>query len=61
MKAYEVKPGVEFVNGQRVTSKTLRLSEAEARFDLDHGRIRPLRSKGKKPDPKPLPEPATDG
>ncbi len=36
---YFVKPGVAWVNGRRVTGDKVRLTDAEARFDLDHGRI----------------------
>lgn len=37
---YEVLPGVEFVNGTPVPSqREVRLTEAEARFDVQMGRI----------------------
>jgi hypothetical protein len=35
-----VRDGVEWVNGERVPkSRLVKLTAAEARFDLDHGRI----------------------
>lgn len=46
-KSYRVLPGVEWVNGARVpATRKVSLSDAEARFDLDHGRIE---SSGAKP------------
>ncbi|MBB5703604.1 hypothetical protein FHS76_003511 [Ochrobactrum daejeonense] len=39
-KTYRVRPGVGWVNGARVpASGKVNLTETEARFDLDHGRI----------------------
>lgn len=46
MKSYRVRPGVEWVNGARVpATRKVNLSDAEARFDLDHGRIEPSGAK----------------
>ena len=45
-KVYRVREGVEWVNGARVPpDRKVRLTEAEARFDLDQGRIEPFASK----------------
>ncbi|WP_152544458.1 hypothetical protein [Brucella rhizosphaerae] len=45
-KSYRARPGVEWVNGARVpATRKVNLSEAEARFDLDHGRIEPSGAK----------------
>ncbi|MDX6806314.1 hypothetical protein [Terrihabitans rhizophilus] len=39
-KTYQALPGVEWVNGSRVPeSREIKLTAAEARFDLDQGRI----------------------
>ncbi len=41
-KLYRVREGVAWVNGARVPAdRTVRLSDAEARFDLEQGRIAP--------------------
>lgn len=41
-KVYRVREGVEWVNGARVPQdRRVRLTEAEARFDLEQGRIEP--------------------
>jgi hypothetical protein len=41
-KSYRVRQDVEWVNGARVPSnRKVMLSEAEARYDLDHGRVEP--------------------
>lgn len=40
VKTYRARPGVEWVNGARVpATRKVSLSDVEARFDLDHGRI----------------------
>ena len=45
-KSYRARPGVEWVNGARVpATRKVNLSEVEARFDLDHGRIEPSGAK----------------
>ncbi len=42
-KLYRVNPGVAWVNGVRVPpDRKLRLTDAEARFDLEQGRIAPF-------------------
>ncbi|MEN5300193.1 hypothetical protein [Ochrobactrum sp. S1502_03] len=47
VKTYRVRPGVEWVNGARVpATRKVSLSDTEARFDLDHGRL-------ERPEPKP--------
>lgn len=53
-KTYRVRPGVEWVNGTRVPeSRKVSLTDTEARFDLDHGRIEILSVKPRaNPDPK---------
>lgn len=41
-KLYRVREGVEWVNGARVSAtRIVELTEAEARFDLEQGRIEP--------------------
>lgn len=41
-KVYRVHEGVEWVNGARVPAdRKVHLTDAEARFDLDQGRIEP--------------------
>lgn len=41
-KVYRVREGVEWVNAARVPQdRKVRLTEAEARFDLEQGRIEP--------------------
>lgn len=50
-KSYRVLPGVEWVNGARVpATRKVSLSDAEARFDLDHGRIEPSGAKPRASD-----------
>ncbi|MFS2324033.1 hypothetical protein U2P60_01095 [Brucella sp. H1_1004] len=39
-KTYRVRPGVDWVNGARVpATRKVSLSDVEARYELDHGRI----------------------
>jgi len=39
-QTYRALPGVDWVNGVRVPkNRQVQLTEAEARYDLDHGRI----------------------
>jgi hypothetical protein len=53
-KKYLVRDGVNWVNGARVpTDRKIDLTDEEARFDLDHGRITPAAAKKI--------EPKTDG
>lgn len=48
---YHVADGVDWVNGKRVPkSRKVELTKAEAKFDLDHGRI------SSKPFAKPTPK-----
>ncbi|MFN4098151.1 MAG: hypothetical protein ACK4GT_00105 [Pararhodobacter sp.] len=53
LRQYRVRPGVTAVNGQKVPSNRLvMLSDVQARYDLDHGRIEPVkrpRSRKRKP------------
>ncbi|MCG6115103.1 MAG: hypothetical protein MEQ84_07875 [Mesorhizobium sp.] len=43
-RQYRVKPGVTVVNGAKVPpSRIVTLTETQARYDLDHGRIAPAR------------------
>ncbi|GAA5542425.1 hypothetical protein [Brucella sp. NBRC 113783] len=45
---YRVRPGVVWINGARVPSSgRVSLTETEARYDLDHGRIVPAAAKSK--------------
>lgn len=67
-KIYRVHEGVEWVNGARVPAdRTVRLSTAEARFDLEQGRIGLMLPKavaprkGKAAAPEPELEIADDG
>lgn len=52
-KSYRVRPDVEWVNGARVPlNRKVVLSDTEARYDLDHGRIEPYatRQRGVAPE-----------
>ncbi|MBN9047459.1 MAG: hypothetical protein J0H18_17605 [Rhizobiales bacterium] len=45
-KTYRALPGVAWVNGAPVpASGTVDLTDTEARFDSDHGRVEPVASK----------------
>lgn len=47
-KTYRVHPGIDWVNGSRVPeSRKVSLTDTEARFDLDHGRIELLTVKSR--------------
>lgn len=59
-KTYEIRPGVAWVNGRRVTGKTVKLTGAEAKFDLDHGRIGLPAPKRKKVAPEAQPDTDAD-
>ncbi|MGY6709708.1 MAG: hypothetical protein ACXIVF_15420 [Rhizobiaceae bacterium] len=43
-RQYRVRPGVTMVNGAKVpANRIVTLTETQARYDLDHGRIEPAR------------------
>lgn len=49
---YDVKPGFDWVSGAPVpANRTVELTDTEARFDLEQGRIAP-QAPGRKPAPR---------
>ena len=50
VRHYRVREGVEWVNGARVPAdRIVSLTAAEARFDIEQGRITPHKRKGGRP------------
>lgn len=61
-KQYRVRDGVAWVNGARVPDdRKVRLTEAEARFDLEQGRIAPLAETIRPAKPMKAQDAADDG
>lgn len=61
-KQYRVHEGVAWVNGARVPDdRKVRLTEAEARFDLEQGRIAPLAETIRPAKPMKTQDAADDG
>ncbi len=61
-KVYRVRDGVAWVNGARVPDdRKVRLTAAEARFDLEQGRIAPAATKAARRAPAAKQDVADDG
>lgn len=61
-KVYRVRDGVAWVNGARVPDdRKVRLTAAEARFDLEQGRIAPVAPKTARGASSPKQDAADDG